>query len=236
MDPANRSALDTDGTLIGMASKGDLDAFNQLVLRYQDLAYHYALSLLGDAASAEQVTQESLIQGYWKMRRFRGSSFRAWLLRIVTDSAYKLRRQSKHHPIRSLLPEDDEGKALESAACLVDLSAAAEATVAHNEAADRISHLLDELPEVHRSLLTLVDIYDLDYCEVAEVLNVPQGTVRSRLAHARQEMNRKIQADSRLPFNINRTMSHIPADGSSWFWLCWSAAPVFRVPKSRLWT
>ena len=116
MNAANPSQLDAEDVLIDQASKGDLEAFNQLVLRYQDIAYHHANAMLGDAASADDVTQESFIKAFKNIRSFRGGSFRAWLLKIVTNTAYDLMRQSKQHLYQPLFPEDEDGEEIESPA------------------------------------------------------------------------------------------------------------------------
>ena len=189
---------DEDEKLIRMASQGSLEAFNQLVLRYQNLAYHQAYALLDEADTAEDVTQESFIKAFRSIHTFRGGSFRAWLLRIVTNTAYDLLRQSRKYTLQPLFPEDEEGEDLESPAWLTDPSAPVEKTVEQNEEAQRIYQLLNELPEIYRSVLTLVDLQALEYWEAAQVLDVPMGTVKSRLARARLQMKTKIQRDDRF--------------------------------------
>ncbi len=84
--------------LIKQASQGDLDAFNQLVLRHQDMIYRHALALLGDPDSADDAAQESFIKAFQGLGGFRGGSFRGWLLQIATNSAYDILRRFKRHP------------------------------------------------------------------------------------------------------------------------------------------
>jgi RNA polymerase sigma-70 factor (ECF subfamily) len=211
MKPADLSVPDAEHVLIGKASKGSLDAFNQLVLRYQDIAYHHAYALLGDAASAEDITQDSFIKAYLNIRSFRGGSFRAWLLKIVTNRAYDLLRQSRNHPIQSLFPEDDYGEEIESPAWSADPSPSVEATVEQNEDSRRLHQLLDELPDVYRTILVLVDLYELEYWEAAEILQVPLGTVKSRLARARLRLWRKLQGNFEYFIHFNETVSVIPS-------------------------
>jgi RNA polymerase sigma-70 factor (ECF subfamily) len=112
-----------------MAARGDLEAFNQLVLHYQSLAYNYAYALLGDAAQAEDATQESFIKAFQGMNAFRGGSFRSWLLKIVTNSAYDMLRRSHRHPTQPLIPEDENGEEIESAAWLADPGASVETII-----------------------------------------------------------------------------------------------------------
>lgn len=198
---------EVEAVLIRKAAKGSLDAFNQLVLRYQDKAYYHAYALLGDAPSAEDVAQESFIKAFQNIRSFRGGSFRAWLLRIVTNTAYDLYRRSRKHPVQSLFPGDVYGEEIESPAWLTDPSASVEATVEQNEDAARLYQLLSELPEIYRSTLTLVDLYELDYWEAAEVLQVPLGTVKSRLARGRVQLWRKMQENFEYFIPINQAAS-----------------------------
>jgi RNA polymerase sigma-70 factor, ECF subfamily len=184
---------DAETALIGRASSGDLDAFNQLVITYQNMAYHHAYNFLGDTASAEDAAQESFIKAFQNIGRFRGGSFRGWLLKIVTNSAYDTLRRSKRHPTRPLFPEDDDGEEIESPMWLTDPSTSVQSTVEQNELSRDIYKMLDELPEVYKSVLTLIDLYELDYTEAAQVLGVPIGTVKSRLSRARMQMKNKLQ-------------------------------------------
>ena len=184
--------------LIAQAANGDLDAFNQLVLQYQDIAYHHAYALLGDHAQAEDATQESFIKAFQALNTFRGISFRAWLLKIVTNSAYDLMRRAQRHPTQALYPEDENGEEVESAAWLVDHSSDVQNIVEAHELSRQIYQALDELPEAFRSVLTLIDLNGMDYTEAAEVLGVPLGTVKSRLARARLQMQGKLSSSVKI--------------------------------------
>ena len=189
----NDSALESDASLIERAATGDLEAFNQLVLRYQNLAYSHAYGMLGNPAQAEDATQESFIKAFQAINTFRGASFRAWLLKIVTNSAYDVLRRSHRHPTQPLLPEDENGDELESAAWLVDPSADVQEVVEQHELSKQVYQALDELPEAFRSVLTLIDVNEMDYTEAAQALDIPLGTVKSRLARARLQMQQKLQ-------------------------------------------
>lgn len=177
-----------DEALVLAASKGDLEAFNQLVLSYQNLAYHHAYSLMGDPASAEDVAQESFVKAFQAVGSFRGGSFRSWLLRIVTNCAYDILRRSQRYPLQPLFPEDDNGEELESAPWLADPSASVQDAVEQAEFSEEIRGLMEQLPDAYRNVLMLVDIYQFDYSEAAQTLRVPIGTVKSRLARARLQM------------------------------------------------
>jgi len=185
--------IQNDEALVLAASKGDLEAFNQLVLRYQDLAYHHAYSLMGDPDSADDVAQESFVRAFQGLNGFRGGSLRSWLLRIVTNCAYDILRRSRRHPLQPLYPEDDNGEELESAPWLADLFASVQDAVERAELSEEIRSLIEQLPEVYRNVLTLVDIYQFDYLEAAQTLRVPIGTVKSRLARARLQMKEMLK-------------------------------------------
>jgi RNA polymerase sigma-70 factor, ECF subfamily len=195
MNAKHESDLSNEETLLRLASQGDLEAFNQLVLIYQNLAYHHAYALLGDPALSDDATQESFIKAFQNMGGFRGSafSFRAWLLKIVTNSAYDILRRTRRHPIEPLFPVDENGEEVESPIWLADPSSSVQEVVEQEETAKHIYQMLDELPDVFRSVITLIDIYELDYMETAKILNVPLGTVKSRLARARMQMKDKMQ-------------------------------------------
>jgi RNA polymerase sigma-70 factor (ECF subfamily) len=178
--------------LVKMATRGDLEAFSQLVLRYQEVAYHYAYTILKDSASAEDATQDSFIRAFQSMAGFRGDSFRAWILKIVTNSAYDALRRLKRHPIQSLFLEDEYSGEIESPDWLADPTVSVENIVEQAEFFANLSRLLAELPEVYHAVLTLIDVYEFDYAEAVQILNVPIGTVKSRLARARLQMRGKL--------------------------------------------
>lgn len=178
--------------LISTASKGDLDAFNELVLTYQNVAYYHAYWLLQDPALAEDATQDSFIRAFQAMAGFRGGSFRAWLLKIVTNSAYDMLRWSKRHPTQSLYPEDEYGDELETPVWLADTTSSVQDSVEQSEFSQHLYQLIDELPAAFRTVLTLVDLHELDYAEAADALQIPIGTVKSRLARARLKLSEKL--------------------------------------------
>jgi RNA polymerase sigma-70 factor (ECF subfamily) len=182
--------------LIRQATQGGLDAFNQLVLHYQDVIYNHTLALLGDPNSADDATQESFIKAFQGLGGFRGGSFRGWLLQIATNSAYDIMRRFKRHPSLPLFPEDDNGDDIESPSWIADPNPSPQSTVETNEFSDSLYRTISELPSVYRNVLTLIDMQELDYSDAAEVLNIPIGTVKSRLARARDQMRKKLQKNN----------------------------------------
>jgi RNA polymerase sigma-70 factor, ECF subfamily len=191
---ANTTFQPAETRLIQKACSGDLDAFNHLVLAHQDLVYHHAFALLRDHDSAEDAAQESFVKAFQHIAEFRGGSFRAWLLKIATNAAYDVLRRSRRRPIAPLLPEDDYGVENESPAWLADPDTSPETKAEHNELSRDLHRMLDELPRAFRNIITLVDVYELDYAEAAHTLGIPIGTVKSRLARARLQMQEKFRS------------------------------------------
>jgi RNA polymerase sigma-70 factor, ECF subfamily len=195
MSSISQSQLLHEETLVQQAVNGDLEAFNQLVLAYQNLAYHHAFALLGDRDLAEDATQDSFIRAFQAMQGFRGGSLRGWLLKIVTNSAYDLLRRSYRHPSQPLFPEDENGENIESPRWLEDPQASIPRIAEQNELSKDLYKAIDSLPDVYRTVITLIDLYEFDYTEAAEALQVPIGTVKSRLARARLRMKEKLLSD-----------------------------------------
>ena len=181
-----------ENDMVKAAIAGNLDTFNQLVLAYQDLAYQHAYSLLNDPDTAQDVTQESFVKAFHALKSFRGGSFRSWLLRIVTNSAYDILRRSKRHPTQPLFPVDDDGEELDSAPWLADTDLSIQEKVENKELSREVRMLLEQLPEAYRNILVLVDLYQFDYSEAAATLQIPIGTIKSRLARARLQMKEKL--------------------------------------------
>ena len=171
--------------MIQAARGGDLDLFNRLVLAYQDLVYNQAYRMIGEEESADDATQNAFISAYNHLGSFRGGSFKAWLLRIVTNACYDELRRRKRRPTIPLEPLDDAGEEVESPSWMVDPADRPEELVQRVELQNAIQHCLDKLPDDFRSAVVMVDVQGLDYSEAAESIGTPIGTIKSRLARAR---------------------------------------------------
>ena len=208
MDSSNRIVKLTEDELVAMASKGHLDAFNQLALNYQNLVYNHAYALAGDPDRAEDIAQESFIKAFRNISRIRDGSFRSWLLRIVTNTFYDLLRHFRVQREQPLFPMYASNDELEPT-WLADPTVPVETIVERNEDEERIHQILDELPTKYRSVLTLIDLHEYEYEEAARILRVPIGTIRSRLAWARMQMRRKVQGNSESSIPLDQTVPTI---------------------------
>lgn len=179
--------------LIRTAQQGDLDSFNRLVLAYQDVVYAQAYRMMGEPASAQDATQEAFISAFRGLRSYRGGSFKAWLLRIVTNACYDELRRRQRRPTTPLEPLDSDNEEIESPYWLADDSEQPDERLERNELGDAIQHCLEGLPPEFRAVVILVDIQGMDYSEAADVIRKPIGTVKSRLARARARLRDCLQ-------------------------------------------
>lgn len=174
--------------LITHAVDGDLDAFNQLVLQHQEVAYNVAYRIMADENAAADATQEAVISMYRKLDTYRGGSFKSWFLRIVTNACYDELRRQRRRPTIPIEPETNEGELVESPEWLEDKSAGPEEVLGSSEIENAIQHCLTGLEQKFRVVITLVDVSGEDYETVAQIIGTPIGTVKSRLARARLKM------------------------------------------------
>ena len=172
---------------------GNLNAFNQLVLHYQDMAYNVAYRIMGEHGAADDAAQEAFISAYEKLEQYRGGSFKAWLLRIVTNSCYDELRRRQRQPVTPLKPELDDGDTLENPYWIEDDSPSPEDDIQESELQKAIQHCINALDKKFRTVLILVDVEGLDYETASEAVGRPLGTVKSRLARARERVQECLQ-------------------------------------------
>jgi len=184
-----------DKHLVIAARRGELAAFNQLVLHYQSVAYNVAFRIIGDAEAAADATQDAFLKAYRALDGFRGESFKAWLLRIVTNTCYDHLRARQRRPSTGLedVTEDVE-----------HTWRFAEAGESPDEYAERVElnrvlqWALAQLPPDQRTVVVLSDIEGLSYEEIAIVMNIRLGTVKSRLSRARARLRELLQQHQEL--------------------------------------
>jgi RNA polymerase sigma-70 factor (ECF subfamily) len=177
----------TDEELVALSKRGDGHAFGDLVERYQDRIYSLCLRWLGQPLVAEEVAQDVFMSAWRALPRFRHEArFDTWLRRIAVNKCknrrlYDQRRaRDKHDSIQSS-EEDDDRAALQ----LVHGGPGSDASYFQSEASKLLQRALAEISEEHRAIILLRDLEDLSYDEIAQQLDVPRGTVKSRLHRAR---------------------------------------------------
>ena len=187
-----------DQSLVRAAQSGDLEAFNRLVDRYQDLLFRIALRMLGDEDNAADAAQVAWISAFRKLNDFRGGRLRTWLTRVVINTCYdEIRRRHWRREV-ALLPVDAEGEEIEADSWLPDPAPGVEERVDASEFNQMIQDSLRLLHPAYRTMLILVDIEGLSYEEAALAAGVPMGTVRSRLARARMAVRERLRASADL--------------------------------------
>ncbi len=185
-----------DGILVEKARKGEISAFNRLVLEYQDLAYNVAYRIMGNGDDAADVVQDSFVKAYKHLQQFRGGSFKAWLLRITTNTCYDKLRYRKRRPTVPI--EEIASNSYHSAQLRSDVSGPEEVAL-QMERAETIQQGISMLPPDQRVVLVLSDVEGFSYREIAEIAQIPIGTVRSRLARARGKMRDYLREAEILP-------------------------------------
>ncbi|MEW5959147.1 MAG: sigma-70 family RNA polymerase sigma factor [Chloroflexota bacterium] len=165
------------------AQRGSLAAFNQLVMAYQGTAYNVAYRVIGDREAAADACQDAFLKAYQAINQYRGGSFKSWLMRIVTNTCYDQLRYKSRRPANSL--EDmSENPGTESVK-LINGAERPEERVLRDELNDLIQVGINHLPEDQRLVLVLSDVQGFSYQEIAEIIDQPLGTVKSRLSRAR---------------------------------------------------
>jgi RNA polymerase sigma-70 factor, ECF subfamily len=183
-----------ESSLINQAKEGDLNAFNSLVLTYQGQVYNLAYRMLNDEMTAEDVCQNTFISAHKHIRSFRNGSFRAWLFRIAANKCYDELRRVKRKPTQPLdLFDQDSGEEIEDPIWLKDPGSLPEEELERAQLEQAIQLCIDRLPDQFKAAVILVDIQGLGYQEASQVANSPIGTIRSRLARARQQLQKCLQ-------------------------------------------
>lgn len=189
--PAAAPASPRENELVARAKDGDGDAWEELVRRYRRSAYLLALQLVGNPDDALDVAQDALLRFFTKIHRFQGQRpVRPWLLAIVRNRARDLLRRRRVRRAEPL--ESDETTYRPE---LVDPGLGPEAASRQSELRRKIWGALGQLPAAQREILVLRDYQDLSYAEIAHVLEIPIGTVMSRLHRARASLRQLLQAE-----------------------------------------
>ncbi|MBI4575066.1 MAG: sigma-70 family RNA polymerase sigma factor [Planctomycetes bacterium] len=195
MEQAAREVETDDALLVQRVQGGEAAAFDALVLRYQDRIYNLVRRMVGDDETARDLAQDVFLKAYRAMGSFKGDArFFTWLYRIALNTATSERRKLKVRRVVSSLDrparaEDGNGGRPEPE----DRGRPPDQVVAGSEVEGLIQAAIMDLDEEHRAVVVLKDIEDRDYEEIAAILGVPKGTVKSRLHRARVMLRQRLE-------------------------------------------
>ena len=185
------TASDTDQQLVQRAQRGDLRAFDLLVLKYQGRIAALVSRYVSDAGEVEDVTQEAFIKAYRALGKFRGdSAFYTWLYRIAANAAKNHLVAKGRRPGADATIEDAEG--FDEGGMLSE-SASPEALAMGGELAEVVESALKALPDELKAALMLREFDGLSYDDIADVWGCPVGTVRSRIFRAREAVDQRVK-------------------------------------------
>ena len=196
-EATGKSAAFDEAVLVELAQRGDNEAFGGLVVMYQDRLFNVIARLCNTPADVEEIAQEAFLKAFEKIKDFRGGSrFYTWLFRIATNLALTRIRRSKTIKFQSLDAADEKENLPNSEVMTMKLAekrnVAPDAAVMNRETGLRIEEALQELDEQHRVVVVLRDVEDMNYSQIAEILEVPKGTIKSRLYRARCMLREKL--------------------------------------------
>ena len=167
--------------LISRARGGDREAFGALVEQYRDNVYRLAYRMCGNAYDADEAAQEAFVAAWRALPNFRGDAkFSTWLYRLTTNAAIDVMRREKRHQTVG------DGEMVD----LADDADSPQETVERTEQQEAVQKALATLSEEYREVLLLRYMEELDYAEIAEVLQLPSGTVKSRISRGRKQLRK----------------------------------------------
>lgn len=178
-------------TIIEQVLAGDNNAFGQLVELYQDRVYNLALRMCGNQDDAFDLSQEAFFRAWRGLSGFQfESAFSTWLFRLTSNVCLDWLRAKKRRPTVSLTTVDDEDQEVQME--LPDPGKSPEELLLAAEDREALAKAMNQLPVEYRQILTLRAIDDLSYTQIAEILKLREGTVKSRLNRARAALRKKL--------------------------------------------
>ena len=183
--------------LVDRSRQGDLEAFNCLVIAYQDRVYNLCLRMLGSPQAAEDAAQETFLSAYRSVGRMRGPSVRSWLLRIAANASIdelRRRRRQRQISLEAPAPGTDSKRPLEVA----DSAEGPERLALHGELREALQVELLRLPPDQRLAVILCDLEGLSYEEIAAGMGRSIGTVKSRISRGRARLREALREQPEL--------------------------------------
>jgi len=188
---ASRSNLNDD-ELVGQVLAGDSRAFGEIVQRHEDRLYNTIYRLVSSAEDARDLLQDTFVKAYENLETFRGgSSLYTWLFRIAVNTSLSHRRRRKWVQMSVPAGNDDDPNPGNAVADTATVDPADGLVTAETEVL--VQEAINGLDDEHRTVVVLRDIQHCDYRQIAEILEVPPGTVKSRLHRARMMLRDKLE-------------------------------------------
>lgn len=176
--------------LIGRVLEGDHEAFAELVKRHETQVYNLCLRMSGNSEDARDLSQEAFLKAWRGLRFYQfESAFSTWLYRLTSNVCIDFLRSRKRRPSVSLTVDEEEPVEME----VEDSSPTPEEQVLHREQQYAVAKAMEQLEDEFRQVLTLRVIHDLPYEEIAEIMDLKVGTVKSRLARARMKLKKLLE-------------------------------------------
>ncbi|MCM0035987.1 MAG: RNA polymerase sigma factor RpoE [Burkholderiaceae bacterium] len=187
------SERDVDAELVARVQRGDKQAFDLLVLKYQRKIMRLLSRMIRDPGEIEDVAQEAFIKAYRALPQFRGdSAFYTWLYRIAINTARNWLAQNNRRPSTPSAQENEDGETFDATDNLTD-SSNPESEMASRQIADTVNKAMNDLPEDLRNAIVMREIDGMSYEDIAESMNCPIGTVRSRIFRAREAIATRLR-------------------------------------------
>jgi len=184
---------DVDAELVARVQKGDKRAFDLLVLKYQRKIMRLLSRMLNNQAEVEDIAQETFIKAYRALPQFRGdSAFYTWLYRIAINTARNWLSSNQRKMLVSDTFETKEGETFSQSDYLIDIDTP-ESRMVSREIAQTVNKAIEDLPEDLRTAIVLREIEGLSYEEIAQTMECPIGTVRSRIFRAREAIAARLK-------------------------------------------
>jgi len=193
------SEREVDGQLVERAQRGDKQAFELLVIKYQRRLARLISRFVRDPGEVEDVTQEAFIKAYRALPSFRGdSAFYTWLYRIGINTAKNYLVSLGRRPPTVTEVDNEEAEDIEDGTQLKDMNTP-ESQMMTRQIAETVNLTLQNLPEELRTAITLRELDGMSYEEIAQIMNCPIGTVRSRIFRAREAIAEKLRPQLDVP-------------------------------------
>lgn len=197
-EDSSPALTEPEAALIRRAQKGATVSFDRLVDAYYSTVYNIAYRMLGDSQTAADATQVAFLKAFEALPGFRGdAAFKTWLYRIVVNVCLDEIRRREHQPL-SLTTEEDEGEPPLVERDVPDESDEPAGLVEQRERQEIVHLALARLPEDFRAIIVLYDLNGLSYQEIGEALQIPLGTVKSRLNRARHALREQLEPNLEL--------------------------------------